>query len=112
MKKSLLLFSCFLLTTCSEQAPSPATDWAGRWTGPEGTYLEITPTTDEYEIVITDLDGPRKFEGKANATGLGFTRNGKVENISAGNGEATGMKWLADKKNCLVIKSGEGFCRD
>jgi hypothetical protein len=36
----------------------------------------------------------------------------KTESIHAGNGEDTGMKWLLDKKNCLIIKYGEGFCRD
>ncbi len=29
-----------------------------------------------------------------------------------GERERTGMKWLLEKRNCLVIKQGEGFCRD
>ena len=41
-----------------------------------------------------------------------FQRDGKSETISAGSGRDTGMKWLLDKKNCLIIKIGEGFCRD
>jgi hypothetical protein len=55
------------------------------------------------------LDG---YEGVATAGGIRFPRNGKTESIHAGNGEDTGMKWLLDKKNCLIIKYGEGFCRD
>ena len=34
------------------------------------------------------------------------------ETITATDGEATGMKWLLDKQNCLTVRSGEGYCRD
>src|SRR6266851_9768506 len=34
----------------------------------------------------------------------------KAETIRSGNGEQTGMKWLLDKKNCLVTRYGEGYC--
>ena len=36
---------------------------------------------------------------------------GKQEKIYATNGIGTGMKWLADKNDCLAIRPGEGFCR-
>jgi hypothetical protein len=52
------------------------------------------------------------YDGVATADGIQFTRDGKAESIRAGNGEGTGMKWLLDKKNCLIIKYGEGFCRN
>jgi hypothetical protein len=27
-------------------------------------------------------------------------------------GARTGMKWLADKRDCLTVAFGEGYCRD
>jgi hypothetical protein len=63
-------------------------------------------------VKIQSLDGLDGYEGVATADGIRFPRNGKTESIHAGNGEDTGMKWLLDKKNCLIIKYGEGFCRD
>lgn len=39
-------------------------------------------------------------------------RNGHTESIRAAGGGETGMKWLLDKKNCLTLQAGEGFCRD
>ncbi len=30
--------------------------------------------------------------------------------LRAGDGEATGLKWLADK-DCLIVATGEGYCR-
>jgi hypothetical protein len=41
-----------------------------------------------------------------------FERDGKRESVRAGSGKETGMKWLLEKKDCLIIKTGEGFCRD
>jgi hypothetical protein len=31
--------------------------------------------------------------------------------LRATDGAGTGMKWLADKTDCLVVAPGEGFCR-
>ena len=86
--------------------------WIGKWDGPEGTFLQISKAGDSYEIVIRNLDGPRAFAATPVASGLQFSRDGRVETIHAGSGEDTGMKWLLDKKNCLVINKGEGYCRD
>lgn len=104
------LFLLLLLTACTENVS--VAEWKGRWTGPEGTYLEIADAQAGYEIVISSLDGPRTFEGKAEDGAIIFTRDGKQESITAGTGSDTGMKWLAEKKNCLVIAKGEGYCRD
>ena len=41
-----------------------------------------------------------------------FDRNGQQESIRATNGTETGMKWLSNKKDCLTIRPGEGYCRD
>jgi hypothetical protein len=44
--------------------------------------------------------------------GIEFVRGGNTEVIHATDGVGTGMKWLVDKNNCLVVRPGEGFCRD
>ena len=60
---------------------------------------------------INSLDKPAVYEGLALGDHIEFQRDGKRESIHAGNGEDTGMKWLLDEKNCLIIKTSEGFCR-
>ena len=89
----------------------PTDGWLGRWDGPEGTYLQLSKSGGQYVVVIQDLDGPKSFTGLADGHRIRFTRDGKTEFITAGDGEATGMKWLADKKDCLLTKKGEGWCR-
>jgi len=86
--------------------------WLGRWNGPEGTFLEIERDPPGYRIRIRDLDGEAEYAGDAAGPGLGFDREGTNETIRAGNGKQTGMKWLADKQDCLVVRTGEGYCRD
>lgn len=85
--------------------------WLGRWQGPETTFLEITGTAGAYRVTVQNLDGPRTFDAMAGANSLSFTRDGVPETIRAGSGADTGMKWLADKRDCLVVKAGEGYCR-
>ena len=87
-------------------------DYVGQWRGPEGTSLIITPSGDHYAIEIRNLDGPRDFTGELRRDGLHFNRDGKALVIHPGDGEATGMKWLADKSDCLVVDANEGYCRD
>lgn len=99
-------------TSVVASSPSVADQWIGRWQGPEGTYLDIGKDGDGYRITISDLDGPRTFQGFARDDSLAFERDGQKESLRHGNGAATGMKWLADKQNCLVVKPGEGFCRE
>jgi hypothetical protein len=88
-----------------------ADQWLGKWTGPEGTFLELAKSGNKYVVKINSLDGPATYEGIAVGDHIEFQRDGKTESIHAGNGEDTGMKWLRDEKNCLVIKKSEGFCR-
>jgi len=112
MRRSLL---AILLTMCgcTPNGTGAATDaWVGRWTGPEGTYLEIAAAAEAYQITIKDLDAARTFSGEASGDRIEFRRDGTAESIRATTGDETGMKWLAGKKNCLTIKAGEGFCRD
>lgn len=131
MKKlslSLLAVIC-LLPACKEETPAgsnqaenapvqqtPTTGidtsaWLGKWDGPEGTFLNISEREIGYKITIQNLDGPQDFDGVENDGVIEFKRDGRTEIIRAGDGAATGMKWLADKKNCLVVTYGEGYCR-
>lgn len=111
----LAICTALLLAGCAQ---APATDgavtqqWLGRWNGPEGTYLAITGTPVDYRLTIANLDGPRRFVGRAQGGQIVFVRDGVVESIRATDGEATGMKWLLDKRNCLTVRRGEGYCRD
>ncbi len=86
---------------------------AGKWTGVEGTYLNITKKDgDKFTIEIKDLDKAETFEGTAKGDVIEFTRKGKTETIKHATGEETGMKYLLDEKNCVVITKGsEGYCR-
>lgn len=112
-----------LLLGCSKNspeaaAPAPTTHraftdmWLGQWNGPEGTFLKIEGGEGVYRLTIQNLDGPRTFQGTAAGKGIQFERDGVKETIIATDGAGTGMKWLADKNNRLVIRPGEGFCRD
>ncbi|AVO52097.1 hypothetical protein [Ectopseudomonas mendocina] len=112
---SSLALGALLLSGCASNSGGDASvteQWLGRWNGPEGTYLEITGTPADYRLTIANLDGPRRFVGRAQGERIVFVRDGVVESISATDGEATGMKWLLDKHNCLTVRSGEGYCRN
>jgi hypothetical protein len=100
-------------TTRPAAPASKVTDkWLGQWNGPEGTYLLLSKKGDRYVVKIQSLDGPATYEGvAAGGDRLEFKRDGKGESIRAGNGKDTGMKWLLEKTDCLIIKEGEGFCR-
>lgn len=99
-------------TSTPTAANRPTDAWLGQWIGPEGTYLLLSSDGEKYVVKIQSLDGPATYPGVAAGTQIQFERQGTTEFIRAGNGEATGMKWLLDRKNCLIIKTGEGFCRD
>lgn len=121
-----IVLSLFLLTACdgkstittSNLESSAATEsittdaWLGKWNGPEGTFIEIAGGNGSYEITIQDLDGPKQYQGNSSGDQITFERNGTPETIQASNGTDTGMKWLADKTNCLKVHVGEGWCRD
>src|SRR5690606_2166804 len=108
---AVILFSAGC-TSAPAPDPTATEQWLGRWNGPKGTYLEISGTPADYRLTIADLDGPRRFVGRAQGAKIVFVRDGVVETLSASDGEATGMKWLADKPDCLTVRRGEGYCRD
>lgn len=94
------------------ERPPVADSYVGRWTGVEGTYLQVSREGDGYLLEMQyDLDHEGRFPAIAGADGLRFTRNGIPELARPTNGDATGLKWLAGKKDCLTVKPGEGYCR-
>ncbi|MFI8751904.1 hypothetical protein ACIGG6_18125 [Vreelandella lionensis] len=128
----LLISACSNNNTVSSNAPAPDTSteqnqphhqmtdqWIGRWIGVEGLFLEISKDEPEgpghYLLHMRyglDEDQIDTFEGQATAEGIRFNREGGPQLLRAGDGEATGMKWLLEKEDCLVVKTGEGYCRD
>lgn len=105
-------------TATNEVAPETAApgEWIGRWTGPEGLFLDVKPgtTAGTYALIVKgDLDSDGDpFTGRMEGDMIRFTRNGVEETIRRTDGDATGLKWLAGKTDCATIKPGEGFCRD
>ncbi|MBC3255239.1 lipoprotein [Pseudomonas paralactis] len=136
MKKILFVLSAVaLLTACdkAKEAPKPAppsvqatlvpqtppTDqWVGKWIGVEGLHLTIAKDDNigrgHYLLTMQyglDADSAGTFKGEAAEDGIAFTRPDGPQLLRAGDGAATGLKWLADKKDCLIVTTGEGYCR-
>lgn len=89
-----------------------AESWLGEWKGVEGTFLRLERKGTGYAVIIANLDGPRTFDATGAGDVVTFMREGRSETIRATDGAGTGMKWLADRKDCLVVTAGsEGFCR-
>ncbi|PTQ59485.1 hypothetical protein C8J45_11411 [Sphingomonas sp. PP-CE-3G-477] len=135
--KALALLTAAALTACSGPAPNTssdgnmtsagsverkvaapkpkAPDYTGRWIAVEGMVLDIAPTAAPGHYALTmqwDLDNKGKFDGIANGDTITFERNGVRETLRATNGDATGLKYLFGKTDCLTVKPGEGYCRD
>jgi len=95
--------------------PVDRDSWVGRWKGVEGTYLTISKGKDagtyKLEMQYT-LDDKGSFDGRGSTEGIAFTRPDGDQTLHPSNGDATGLKWLAGKKDCLTVKTGEGYCRD
>lgn len=100
----------------AETAPATidVTAWAGKWTGPEGMYATITAGADgKVSIEMqSDLDTKGTYQGTATSDGINFKRGEETLLLKKATGDETGLKWLAGKKDCLVVKSGEGYCKD
>ncbi|MEJ7805428.1 MAG: hypothetical protein WKG03_05855 [Telluria sp.] len=90
----------------------PSAPLLGRWNGPEGSFLLVEGEGGKYAVTVQNLDGPRTFDGKAAGEAITFLRDGTTMTIRPTNGAGTGMKWLAKRKDCVVIAPGEGYCRD
>ncbi|SNS09383.1 hypothetical protein SAMN06295912_101302 [Sphingomonas laterariae] len=94
--------------------PAPTDAWIGKWVGVEGLALDIAPGPDagQYALKVSLLDGTGTYVGRADGEAIRFTRDGREESIRKASGDETGLKYLAGKKDCLMIREGEGFCRD
>ncbi|MCL5424670.1 MAG: hypothetical protein M1154_03335 [Gammaproteobacteria bacterium] len=128
----ILISGCAQNNTATSNAPAPDTateqsephhqmtdQWDGRWTGVEGLFLDISKNEaagpGHYLLEMQyglDADQSGNFEGQATAEGIRFNREDGPQLLRAGDGEATGMKWLLEKEDCLVVATGEGYCRD
>ncbi|MDB5684367.1 MAG: hypothetical protein JWM75_2065 [Sphingomonas bacterium] len=98
--------------------PLATAAWIGRWAGPEGLFLDVAAdpaSPEQYNLTIkADLDGAgNHYVGREQDGTIRFVRAGKDEVIRPGDGAQTGLKWLAGKKECLiVVPQHEGYCRD
>ena len=95
-------------------APHRFASWAGKWIGVEGMYATITPgEPGKYKLEMqSDLDTKATYDGTDSEHGIKFKRGTEELSLRRGNGDETGLKYLAGKKECLIVKSGEGYCRD
>ena len=59
-----------------------------------------------------DLDHKASVDATREGDTLVFQRDGKRLALKPTDGDATGLKYLAGKKDCLTVASGEGYCRD
>lgn len=93
----------------------PATDarYAGRWVGVEGMFMNVTPRGDgRFDIEMQyDLDNRVTVIGYSTGDGLAIPRGGELLVARPTDGDATGLKYLAGKTDCLTVKPGEGYCR-
>ena len=137
MKKILFALSALALLAACDKAPkeapkpapasvqatlvpeTPPTDTGvGKWIGVEGLHLTIAKDDSigrgHYLLTMQyglDADDAGTFKGEATDDGIAFTRPDGPQLLRAGDGAATGLKWLADKKDCLIVATGEGYCR-
>ncbi|HEX7877159.1 MAG TPA: hypothetical protein VF489_11315 [Sphingobium sp.] len=101
----------------NEAVGLPTDQWVGRWAGPEGLFLDIQPSPDgepgHYAIANRDtLDRQADYPGVADGEAIRIRRDGADLTIRPGTGDETGFKYLAGKKDCLIVVAGrEGYCR-
>jgi hypothetical protein len=95
-------------------APHRFASWAGKWTGVEGMYATITTAAPgQYKLEMqSDLDTKGTYDGSDSEHGIKFKRGDEELSLRRGSGDETGLKYLAGKKECLIVKEGEGYCRD
>jgi hypothetical protein len=138
-KTALVLSTLLLISGCAQNSNTAASgtpgsgtsteqsepqhqitdQWVGRWIGVEGLFLDISkdePAGPGHYLLEMqyglDADQIGTFEGQATAEGIRFNREDGPQLLRAGDGEATGMKWLLEKEDCLIVATGEGYCRD
>jgi hypothetical protein len=99
----------------AEATTETARTYSGRWIGVEGMYLDVTPTGATTATLKMrwglDADMEGRFPASVTRDGLRFTRDGETLLLRPSDGDATGLKWLAGKKDCLTVATDEGYCR-
>ena len=97
-------------------APHRFASWAGKWIGVEGMYATITTAEPgKYKLEMqsgTDDSTKGTYDGEDSEHGIKFKRGAEELSLRQGSGDETGLKYLAGKKECLIVKQGEGYCRD
>ena len=95
-------------------APHRFASWVGKWIGVEGMFATITTAEPgRYKLEMqSNLDTKGTYDGVDSEHGIKFTRGTEELSLRKGSGDETGLKWLAGKKDCLIVKDGEGYCRD
>lgn len=88
--------------------------WIGKWIGVEGMYVDIKQTGEgKFSLDMqSNLNTKGSYEGVAEPNGITFKRGGETLTLRKSDGDAIDLKWLAGKKDCLIVKQGEGYCRD
>jgi hypothetical protein len=76
-------------------------------------YIKITPSSPgNYDIEMQyDLENLVRVNGIDDGSVIAFQRDGQSFTLRPSNGSQIGLKWLDDKKNCLMVQDGEGYCR-
>lgn len=85
--------------------------WVGRWSGAEGSFLDIVPDSARYKIAINKSGKFGEYQGTADNNRIKFTRNGVVEFIGMGDESASREKKPEGNK-CLMITKSEFYCRE
>jgi len=103
-------------TAAQQQEEGAREFFPGTWTGPEGLAFVVTAKPDGtgYRIRNRDtLDTEVTFDAVRTGDRLAFVRRGQPQTARPGTGAETGFKWLANKRDCLIVETGvEGYCRD
>lgn len=132
MKRLAAIIAALVLLGCSQKdthqedtasdkaaAVAQTDSWLGEWRGVEGLHVSIdrdsTKGAGHYVLVMRfGLDDKDSgiFNGQATGNTLTFTRAGKEVVLRHTDGQATGLKWLAGKTDCITVAEGEGYCQD
>lgn len=89
----------------------------GRWTGVEGSFVDIVPNQKDYMVTLAYWDPVlqtmqyENHQAYAAASGISFKKNKVEHTITLTDGNGSGMKWLQNAKLCIKISPGDGYCK-
>ena len=79
-------------------------------------FVTVTPLHGRaYELDMRwglDDEMTGRFQAIQTSESIAFERGGETLVLKSATGEETGMKWLADKSDCVMVSVGEGYCKD